>query len=121
MLLYIYIKCNCASKNKAIWDHRHWPHNLKRSKVNNARLLQACVHVFLTLTRSISAAVLILPVIIIFLKIQSAMEITKCSDNSQTTSQYFSHSCSKCFHSQSGPSSEHLQLPSTYFQLSLAF
>jgi hypothetical protein len=43
------------------------------------------------------------------------------SDNFQTTFQYFNHGYSKSFHSQSGPSSEHLQLPNIYFQLSLAF
>jgi hypothetical protein len=96
------MKCTCTLENKVIWDHRHWPPNLKRSKVNNAKLLQACVHVFLTVTRSISAAVLILSVIIIFLKMLSAMEITKCSDSSQSTFQYFNHGYFKFFHSQSG-------------------
>jgi hypothetical protein len=71
-------------------DHSHWPPNLKRSKVTDARLLQACVHVFLIVTRSVSAAV-----IITLLKIQSAMEITKCSDSSQTNFQYFDHGYSK--------------------------
>jgi hypothetical protein len=44
--MYLYIK------NKAIWDHRHWLPNLKRSKVNDPSLLQAWVHVFLIVTRS---------------------------------------------------------------------
>jgi hypothetical protein len=99
---YICIKYNCTSKNKAIWDDRHWFPNLKRSEVNDARLLQVCVQVFLIVTRSISAAVLIVSVIIIFLKIQSPVEITKCSDNSQTTFQYFNYDFSKSFHSQPG-------------------
>jgi hypothetical protein len=90
----------CMSKNKAIWDHRHLPPNLKRYKVNDARLLQVCVHVFLIVTRSISAAALILSALIIFLKMQSAMEISKCADNSQTTFQCFNHA--KSFESQSG-------------------
>jgi hypothetical protein len=64
--------------------------------------LQACLHVFLIVTRSISAAVLVLLVIIIFLKMQSTMEVTKCSDNSKTIFQHFNHGYSKSGHSQSG-------------------
>jgi hypothetical protein len=77
------VKCTCTLENKAIGDHRYWPPNLKRSKVNNARPLQACVHVFQLQQGAFSAAVLMLSVIIIFLKMQSAMEITKGSHNSQ--------------------------------------
>jgi hypothetical protein len=65
------------------------PLSHKRSKFNDARLLQACVHVFLTVTGAFSAAVLMPSVIIIFLKMWFTMEITKCSDNSQTTFQFF--------------------------------
>jgi hypothetical protein len=62
-----------------------------------------------------------LSVILIVLKIQSATEITKCSDNCQSTFQYFNHGCSKSFHSQSGSFFRAFTLTSTYFQLSRAY
>jgi hypothetical protein len=56
------------------------------------------------------------------------MKITKCSDNSQSTFQYFNHGFSKCCHSQSGSffgafafKLPKITLPSTYFSIEFAF
>jgi hypothetical protein len=89
--------------------------NLKRSKVNDAKLLQDCVHVFLIITRSISPAVLILPVILIFLKIQSAMEITKYLTIARLLFYILTMAILNLFILCLNSSSEHLQLLNTCF------
>jgi hypothetical protein len=52
--------------------------------------------------------------------LKSAMEMTKSSDNSQTTFSMLTMAILSLFILSLGPSSEHLQLPNTCFSIELA-
>jgi hypothetical protein len=79
------------------------------------------VSLFLIVTRSISAAVLVLSVIIIFLKIQSTVEITKCLTIPKHFFSILTMAILSLFILSLGPSLEHLQLPNTCFSMESAF